>query len=132
MKFVFWLALILAFSPGEKEQPLLVSAFAKTRPASPVARISVRPKTILLLLGEKAGMRESVNLTSSSANPSGLGYGMEMVVTLALNLTFSLGEKEQPLLVSGFANTCPANPAAQISARRKTILPLPSDGRGPG
>jgi len=28
MKFVFWLALILTFSPGEKEPPARVSGFA--------------------------------------------------------------------------------------------------------
>ena len=42
-----------------------------------------------------------------------------MDVTLALILTFSPREKEQPLCVSGFANTCPANP---VSVRRRTIL----------
>jgi len=31
-----------------------------------------------------------------------------MVVTLALILTFSPGEKERPLCVAGFANACPA------------------------
>jgi hypothetical protein len=49
---------------------------------------------------------------------------MEMVLRLALILTFSPEEKEQRARVSGFANTCPANPVARISARRKTILPL--------
>ena len=55
MKFVFWLALILTFSPGEKEQPLCVSGSADTCPTNPVARISVRRRTILPLLGERTG-----------------------------------------------------------------------------
>jgi hypothetical protein len=47
MKFVFWLALTLTLSPNEREQPLSVSGFANTRPANPVARISVRRRLIL-------------------------------------------------------------------------------------
>ena len=64
MKMVVRLALILTFSPGEKEQPLFISGFANTCPANPAARISVRRITILLLLGEKAGMRECVHQTN--------------------------------------------------------------------
>jgi hypothetical protein len=66
-----------------------------------------------------------------------------MAVGLALILTFSPGEKEQPLWLSGFADDRPANPAVRISVRPRTIPPLPhrfakalrggeSDGRGPG
>ena len=36
----------------------------------------------------------------------------KFVLTLALILTFSPGEKEQTLSVFGFANTCPATPVA--------------------
>jgi len=46
---------------------------------------------------------------------------MEMVLTLALILTFSTGEKEQRLSVSGFSNTCPANPVARISEKGKGV-----------
>ncbi len=60
MKLVVTLTLILTFSPGEKEQPLSASDFANDFPASPVAGSSVRRRVILLLLGEKAGMREVV------------------------------------------------------------------------
>jgi len=59
MKFDFWLALILTFSPREKEQPLWRSGCANIS-SNPPARISVRLRTILLLLGEKDGMRECV------------------------------------------------------------------------
>jgi hypothetical protein len=41
-ELVVTLALILAFSPEEKEQALAVSGFAHTCPANPVARMSVR------------------------------------------------------------------------------------------
>ncbi len=43
---------------------------------------------------------------------------MKMVVTLALILTFSPEEKEQPLSVSGLANDCPASPAARHFNKR--------------
>jgi hypothetical protein len=45
--------------PREKEQPLSGSIFANDYQAISVAGISVRRQMILLLLGEKAGMRES-------------------------------------------------------------------------
>ena len=54
-----------------------------------------------------------------------------MVVTLALILTFSPGEKEQRSQLSGFADNRPANPVAGFRVRRREILPLPR-GRGPG
>jgi len=41
-----------------------------------------------------------------------------MCFWLALILTFSPGEKEQPLCVSGFANDCQANPAARHFNKR--------------
>jgi hypothetical protein len=47
------LALILTFSPEEKEQHTHVSGFADDRPANPVAAIRERRRTILLLLGER-------------------------------------------------------------------------------
>ena len=47
-----------------------------------------------------------------------------MVVTLALILTFSPGEKEQRSRLSGFADDRPANPVAGSSVRRRKILPL--------
>jgi hypothetical protein len=56
-----------------------------------------------------------------------------MVVTLALILTFSPGEKEQRSHLSGFANSRPANPAAGFRVRRQVILPLPGgEGRASG
>lgn len=42
VRMVQTLALILAFSPEEKEQPSSVFRFASGRPANPVARIRVR------------------------------------------------------------------------------------------
>ena len=47
-----------------------------------------------------------------------------MVGTLALNLTFSPGEKGQRSRLSGFANDRPANPAAGFRVRLETILLL--------
>jgi hypothetical protein len=44
--------------PQEKEQQLGVPNVMDNRPANPIAGFSVRRRTILLLLGEKAGMRE--------------------------------------------------------------------------
>ena len=54
------LALILTFSPRRRNSIWQSSGFADDRPANSAARISVRRETILLLLGEKAGMREVV------------------------------------------------------------------------
>ena len=54
------LALILTFSPQEKEQPAHTSVFSVDGPANPVASFSNRRRAILLLLGEKAGVREVV------------------------------------------------------------------------
>ena len=59
-KYVLTLALILAFSPGEKEPPWRIFDFSDDGPANPVAGFSKRRRTFLLLLGEKAGMREVV------------------------------------------------------------------------
>ena len=45
---------------AERVKHLSVSGFADARPANPIAGITVRREGILLLLGEKAGMREVV------------------------------------------------------------------------
>jgi len=59
------------------------------------------------------------------------GMANGMVLTSALNLTFSPGEKEQPQSGSGFADDCPANPVAGFSERRRMIPPLlGGEGRG--
>jgi len=60
MRRVVTLALILTFSPKEKEQPLTIFHFTDDRPTNAAAGFSKGRRTILLLLGEKAGMRESV------------------------------------------------------------------------
>jgi hypothetical protein len=58
---------------------------------------------------------------------------MKMVVTLALILTFSPGEKEQRSHLSGFADDRPTNPVAGFRVTRQVILPLPGgEGRGEG
>ena len=58
---------------------------------------------------------------------------MKMVVTPALILTFSPGEKEQRSRLSGLADNRPANPVAGSSVRRRKILPLHGgEGRGEG
>jgi len=49
---------------------------------------------------------------------------MEMVVTLALILTFSPGEKGQLLCVSGFANPSSSNPGTRISCETESDFPL--------
>jgi hypothetical protein len=54
------LALTPALSPEEKEQQMSVFRFANDRPAYPAAGFRLRRRKILLLLGEKAGMREVV------------------------------------------------------------------------
>jgi len=75
---------------------------------------------------ERAGVKSSVNLTSSTAHP-----GNEVCFLARPRPDLLPREKEQPLAVSGFANTSPANPAARISLRRRTILPLlGGEGRG--
>jgi hypothetical protein len=52
----------LTFHPLPQERKSLQadSGFADDCPAHPVAGFSMRRRTILLLLGEKAGMREDV------------------------------------------------------------------------
>jgi len=56
-----------------------------------------------------------------------------MVETLALILTFSPGEKEEPLSVFRFVDDRPANSVAGFSVRRRKILPLlGGEGRGEG
>src|SRR5947208_3343042 len=59
-RMVGTLALNLTFSPRRRNSIWQSSGFADDRPANSAARISVRRETILLLLGEKAGMREVV------------------------------------------------------------------------
>jgi hypothetical protein len=46
--------------PQEKEAPLHACLLSADRPANPVASFLKRRRTILLLLGEKAGLREDV------------------------------------------------------------------------
>ena len=65
-------ALILAFSPKEKERQADISGFADDCPANPVARMFKDAETLLLLLGEKAGMREVKKQTTFLPAPSSL------------------------------------------------------------
>jgi hypothetical protein len=46
--------------PQEKESPLYAWMLSADHPANPVAGFSKRRRMILLLLGEKAGLREDV------------------------------------------------------------------------
>jgi hypothetical protein len=55
----------------------------------------------------------------------------KFVLTLALILTFSPGEKEQRSHVFGFANDRLANPIARIFKKTANDSPSPR-GRGPG
>ena len=50
--------------------------------------------------------------------------------TSALILAFSPGEKEQLACVSGDTDDCPANPAHELSGRRRVFLPPAWAGRG--
>src|ERR1035437_9317922 len=52
---------------AERVKPLSVSGFADARPANPIAGIPVRREGILLLLGEKAGMRAGVKTNFGGA-----------------------------------------------------------------
>jgi hypothetical protein len=55
------------------------------------------------------------------------------VVTLALTLTLSPGERGQPLHTPRSLAARLANPAAGIRQRRRRVLPLPGgEGRGEG
>jgi hypothetical protein len=58
---VFTSALNLTFSPGEKEQPQSDYGFAMIVRPILSREFSRRRRTILLLLGEKAGLREDVS-----------------------------------------------------------------------
>ena len=50
-------ALTLTLSPGEREQPLAILICSKAAEMFSVTRYIVRWKTILPLLGERAGVR---------------------------------------------------------------------------
>jgi hypothetical protein len=62
MKNVLTPALILTFSPGEKEPPWHASVFSTDRPANPAPVLPKTLRTFPLLRGEKAGLREVVKL----------------------------------------------------------------------
>ena len=53
-----------------------------------------------------------------------------MVLTPALNLTFSPGEKEQRWFASSFASDRPANSVAGFQEKRQKILPLRGERAG--
>jgi hypothetical protein len=120
MRMVGTLALNLAFSPSPRCRAVAAGRRRNCRWPSRVLRMAVRQiqphefvcdgERFSFSFGEKAGMRESVSQTDSS----------KMVCWLALILTFSPGEKEQPLCVSGHADGRPANPMAAIQVRRRT------------
>src|SRR6185369_12310149 len=82
-----------------------------------------------------AGLTAGIPLGFSNGTPLALRNQsrIRMVLTLALILTFSPGEKEQRSHLSGFADNRPANPVAGFRVRRQVILPLPEgEGRGEG
>jgi hypothetical protein len=55
-------ALILTFSPWEKEQPPPVSNFAFARPAKSVTGFSINWRRIHSLLEDRAGVRSSLSI----------------------------------------------------------------------
>ena len=63
-KFVLTLALNLTFSPGEKEQHRALLVLRMRVRQIPSREFSRERRTILLLLGEKAGLREGMAQTT--------------------------------------------------------------------
>jgi hypothetical protein len=53
-------ALTFVLSPRRGYKPITLPAFSTICPANPVASFAKTRRTFLLLLGEKAGMREDV------------------------------------------------------------------------
>jgi hypothetical protein len=115
------IALILTFSPWEKEQVSSGSGIASTRPANAVAGISSGRRMIHPLLeGEGRGEVKPFQLNL-----------FPKLSGIALILTFSPWEKEQVSRGSGIASTRPANAVEGISSGRRMIHPLlEGEGRG--
>jgi hypothetical protein len=87
MRMVGTLALNLIPLRGKKEQHSYVPGFADDRLVNPVAAIQLRRRTILLLLGEKAGMREVVtNHLNAKAQDSKAHGKLEKLSLRALPL----------------------------------------------
>jgi len=59
-------------------------------------------------------------------------HSVEVELSFPLTPTLSLGERGQSAPAACFAHTRAANTIARMAQGRRTILPLPSDGRGPG
>ena len=111
------IALILTFSPWEKEQISRGSGIASTRPANAVEGISSgRPMIHPLLEGEGRGEVKPFQLNL-----------FPKLSGIALILTFSPWEKEQMSRGSGIASTRPANADEGISSGRPMI---PANARG--
>ena len=78
-------------------------------------------------------MRASVPSEFSFCESARRGYSMEIVVTLALILTFSPGEKEQPWCVTGFAKMRSSKSSRANFIETENDSPSPGgEGRGEG
>ena len=97
---------------------------AETTVAQPAPDEFFRPRILFAKLAGAFDVGHDVNLENGDA----MG---KFVLTSALNLTFSPGEKEPHLHVSGFAAYRPANPVERIFEGRQMVLPLlGGEGRG--
>ena len=119
MKFVFWLALTLSSPHGERGQ--LLCAFGFAIAVRQIQRTSFsETETILLLLEEKAGMRESVthylNATESGGEHARTADASRGSETLGSREAFGLRVSLAPLSEGAMELDAPSSRREAISA----------------